>query len=104
VLTTAGGDQLYAHRDRVPYDATIARPAVWADAGELDEAVAVLRRLRITHVLFDKRELARLTAESRALASPAFQQACTPEYTDRWFQVCRIDFSRLAPSNRARGE
>lgn len=104
VLTTAGGDQLYAQRPRIPYDATIARSAVWAGAHELDEAVSTLRRLGITHVLFDGRELTRLAAESRAIASPAFQQACTPEYADGRFRVCRIDYSRLPPSSPARGE
>jgi hypothetical protein len=95
VLTTAGGDQLYARRSRMPHDATIARSAVWVGAQDLDPAVASLRRLGITHVLFDQRELSLMSAKSLVLASSRFQQACTPEYSDGRFRVCRIDYSRL---------
>jgi 4-amino-4-deoxy-L-arabinose transferase-like glycosyltransferase len=95
VLTTTGGDQFYARRARVPFDATIARPAVWSGAEELQTAVAALRRLGITHVLFDRRELSRLAAEARVSASTAFQHACTVEYEDSRFFVCRIEYGRL---------
>ena len=95
VLATAGGDQLYARRARVPHDATIARSAVWVGASELAAAAASLRRLGITHVLFDRRELAQMSDKSLVLASSGFQQACTPEYSDSRFSVCRIDFGRL---------
>ena len=95
VLTTTGGDQLYAHRSRIPYDAAIARPAVWVGAQELDGAADTLRRLGITHVLFDRRELSRLREDSLVLASPAFQQACTFEYADPRFCLCRVDYTRL---------
>jgi hypothetical protein len=95
VLATAGGDQLYARRSRVPHDATIARSAVLVGAQDLDTAAATLRRLGITHVLFDQRELAQMNAESLVLASSRFQQACTPEYSDSRFSVCRIDYARL---------
>jgi hypothetical protein len=96
VLTTTGGDQLYARRARLPYDAAIARPAVWVSERDLVGAAAALRRLRITHVLFDRRELSRLSEDSLVLASPDFQQACTFEYSDSRFCLCRIDFSRLS--------
>ena len=95
VLTTAGGDQLYARRSRIPHDATIARSAVWVGAQDLDPAVASMRRLGITHVLFDQRELSQMSAKSLVLASSRFQQACTPEYSDGRFSVCRIDYGRL---------
>jgi 4-amino-4-deoxy-L-arabinose transferase-like glycosyltransferase len=96
VLTFSEGDLLYGHRWRVSHYATMARPAVW-DAGETDTAAATkaLRRLRITHVLFDRRELAPQGAGSLALASPAFQQACVSEFDDGRYWVCRVDYSRL---------
>jgi hypothetical protein len=95
VLTTSGGDQFYARRARVPFDATMARAAVWSGTEELATAVTALRRLGITHVLFDRRELSRLRAEARVPASPAFQRACITEYEDGRFFVCRIDYGSL---------
>jgi dolichyl-phosphate-mannose-protein mannosyltransferase len=95
VLTTVGGDQLYAHRPRIPYDAAIARSGVWVGKQELGRAADALHRLGITHVLFDRRELSRLNDDWLVLASPAFQQACTVEYSDRRFFVCRVDYTRL---------
>ena len=95
VLTTTGGDQLYAQRARVPFDATIARPAVWRSADELDAAVAALRGLGITHVLFDRRDLVTLREDGRVLASAAFQDGCAPEYSDNRFVLCGIDYGRF---------
>jgi hypothetical protein len=95
VLTTTGGDQLYAQRARVPFDATIARPAVWRGPDELDAAVASLRGLGITHVLFDRRDLVVLREDGRVLASAAFQAACAPEYADNRFVLCGIDYGRF---------
>jgi hypothetical protein len=104
ILTTTGGDQLYSERARLAYDATLARPAVWVSVAELDAATAAQRRLGITHVLFDRRELSRLTPDATVLASQPFQQACTTEYSDRRFVLCRIDYSRLPSPGSARGE
>jgi hypothetical protein len=101
VLTTTGGDQLYAQRARVPFEATIARPAVWRDEDELDAAVTALRGLGITHVLFDRRELVLLREDRRVLASAAFQEACAPEYTDSRFVLCRVDYGRFSVFNAA---
>ena len=95
VLTFAGGDHFYARRRRVSYDSTIARPAVGVTAGSTGAAVAALRALGITHVLFDRRELVRLNAGNLAIGSPAIQQACTVVYEDRQVWVCRLDYSRL---------
>jgi hypothetical protein len=77
VLTFAGGDQFYAERRRLSYDATMARRAVFVPPAELPRAAAALRQLGITHVLFDRRELARLDGTTLALGSAAFEQACT---------------------------
>ena len=104
ILTTSGGDQLYSERARLAYDATIARSAVWVNVADLDAATAAQRRLGITHVLFDRRELARLTPDTTVLASQPFQQACTTEYSDRRFVLCRIDYSRLPSPGSTRAE
>ena len=93
VLTFAGGDQFYARRRRIPHDATMARPAVSVTRDHVGEAIAGLRALGITHVLFDRDELARLDAYQLAIASPAFQQACAVVYEDRRMWVCRLDYS-----------
>ena len=95
VLTFAGGDHFYARRLRIPHDSTMARPAVRPAREHVGDAVAALRALGVTHVLFDRDELARLDAYQLAIASPAVQQACTVVYEDRRMWVCRLDYSRL---------
>jgi 4-amino-4-deoxy-L-arabinose transferase-like glycosyltransferase len=95
VLAFVGGDQFYAERRRLSYDATMARPAVSVRAADLPRAAAALRDLGITHVLFDRRELQRLDGATLALGSAAFEQACTREFDDRRFWVCRVDYQRL---------
>jgi hypothetical protein len=105
VLTFSGGDQLYADRPRIPADATMARAAVWdATAQHVDDSVAALRRLRITHVLFDRRELAGVKAGALAIASPRLQQACISEYDNRRYWLCRLDYTRLDSIRRGAGE
>ncbi len=94
VLTFTGGDRLYARRRLLPYDATMARPAVGPSAGESRLAIAALRHLGITHVLFDRRELARMEADKLAIGSAAVQRLCVPEYEDRRFWLCRLDYPR----------
>ena len=96
VLTFAGGDQFYARRRRISYDATIARPAVGVARDDVGAAAAGLRALRITHVLFKRDQLVRLDAYKLAIASPAIQQACAVVYEDRRAWVCRLDYSRLS--------
>ncbi len=95
VLAFSGGDQLYAGRPRLSYDATVARGAVWGtDARDAHAAVAALRSLKVTHVLFDRRQLAG-AAGALAIASPRLLQACMPEYDDGRYWVCRLDYERL---------
>ena len=96
ILTFTEGDHLYSHRWRVSHYATMARPAVWDAAGaDTGSAAEALRALRITHILFDRRELLPERAGSLALASAAFQQACVSEFDDGRHWVCRVDYSRL---------
>ena len=96
VLTFAGGDQFYARRRRISHDSTMARPAVGVARDNVDAAVTGLRALGITHILFDRDELARLDAYQLAIASPAIQQACAVVYKDRRAWVCRLDYPRLS--------
>ena len=96
VLTFAGGDQFYARRRRISHDSTMARPAVGVARDNVGAAVTGLRALGITHILFDRDELARLDAYQLAIASPAIQQACAVVYKDRRAWVCRLDYSRLS--------
>jgi 4-amino-4-deoxy-L-arabinose transferase-like glycosyltransferase len=96
ILTFTEGDHLYSHRWRVSHYATMARAAVWDAAGaDTISAAEALRALRITHILFDRRELLPERAGSLALASAAFQQACVSEFDDGRHWVCRVDYSRL---------
>ena len=96
ILTFTEGDHLYSHRWRVSHYATMARPAVWDAAGsDTLSAAEALRALRITHILFDRRELLPDRAGSLALASAAFQQACVSKFDDGRHWVCRLDYSRL---------
>ena len=99
VLAFSGGDHFYTQRRRIAHDATVARPAVWgAPAAHISEGVEALRRLGLTHILYDRRELARPETAGLAIASPAVQQACVPEYDDGRYWVCRLDYSRLPQS------
>ena len=92
VLAFSGGDQFYASRFRISFDATIARDAVWGGGPQSEaDAVSHLRRLGITHVLFDRRPLITANAELLAILSPQVQQACVPEYDDGRYWVCRLD-------------
>jgi hypothetical protein len=95
VLTFVGGDQFYARRPRIPYDSTIARPAVSVGSDRAPAAIDAMRRLGITHLLFDRRELDRLHAETLAIGSPAIQRACVVVYEDRRVWVCELDYRRL---------
>jgi hypothetical protein len=55
-----------------------------------------LRRLGITHVLFDRRALPPANADRLSIWSPQVQQACVPEYDDGRYWLCRLDYGRLA--------
>jgi 4-amino-4-deoxy-L-arabinose transferase-like glycosyltransferase len=95
ILSFSGGDQLYAARPQLSYDATIARAAVWGGPEHDAHAAAdALRRLSISHVLFDRRELATL-ATPPVIATRDIDRACTSEYDDRRYWLCRLDYGRL---------
>ncbi len=78
VLTFEGGDHFYAERARLLSDATAAHPAVWgAMPGKEEETRAALRRLGITHILFDKNQMASGEPGQIAIGQRSFQE--------RWF-------------------
>ena len=59
VLTFSGGDQLYSQRERLWSDATAAYPMTWrAFSGQESDVLHAAQRLGISHVLFDKRQIA----------------------------------------------
>ncbi len=89
ILTFSGGDHLYSERRRLWSDATLARPAVWhAPDGSEAQALSALRRLGVTHLLFDKRQLASLPADTLAIAQTSFlAQWGRLEYEDNYYSL-----------------
>jgi hypothetical protein len=61
-----------------------------------------LRRLGITHVLFDRREPAGVHAAALSISSPQMQRACLQEYDDGRYRVCRLDYAELPGPQRRR--
>jgi hypothetical protein len=72
VLTFSGGDQFYSQRQRLSSDAWLAHAATWgALHGQEQLAVQELRRLGVTHLLFDKRLIEQHELDDLALTDPA---------------------------------
>ena len=92
VLTFSEGDNLYGERERLWAYAVVARPAVWGSSvGEERQALQALRRQRITHILFDKADLAALPQGSVAIAGEDFRRMwLVLEYEDRNTGLYRI--------------
>jgi hypothetical protein len=92
VLTFSGGDHLYSRTDRLWSDSPVARAATWgALAGEEARARAALSTLRVTHVLFDKRQFEDPSFRALAIGSAAMRACClTPVYDDGRFAVYRV--------------
>jgi hypothetical protein len=73
VLTFTGGDNLYSMRPRLWANSVVARPATWgAPPGADVAALRTLRRLRVTHILFDKIDLRTTGAHAFAIAQSSF--------------------------------
>jgi hypothetical protein len=92
ILTFSGGDQLYSTRPRIWSDSTRARPATWGSAaGDEDEALAAMRSLGITHVLFDRRMMEDGSVPALAIGSEAMHRCCLIlEYEDARFALYRV--------------
>jgi hypothetical protein len=77
VLTFFSGDQLYGTRPRLWSDATLAVDVTWgALAGDEPRMLAAAARHRVTHVLFDRRQLGDDEFKRLAIASPRTRQCC----------------------------
>jgi 4-amino-4-deoxy-L-arabinose transferase-like glycosyltransferase len=95
VLTMSGGDQLYARRARVPYDANLVRTAVWA-APTVADAARELRRLSITYVLVPKPILWTPDLDSSVLLPLANRrQVLDLVHEDFWYEVYRVRVEKM---------
>ncbi|MBX3001864.1 MAG: glycosyltransferase family 39 protein [Caldilineaceae bacterium] len=92
ILTFSSGDHFYSERKRLSDDSTMARPVTWgAPQGKEDQALATLQRMGISHILFDKRLLARYRADTFAIAGSDFiDQWYVLEYEDHRFVLYRL--------------
>ncbi len=101
VLTFSGGDQLYSRRRRVPHDTVLARAAVWNPAdSDIETVGSALKRLQVTHILYDARAFRREPLARLAIASPRFRHACVVEHADGRFILCRVDYEQLGAVSR----
>ena len=92
ILTFTAGDNYYSDRERLWAHTVVARPAVWgAPVGAERQALQELLRLRITHIMFDKEELAKLPRGGIAVAGENFRRNWLfLEYEDRHVEFYRI--------------
>jgi hypothetical protein len=92
ILTFSGGDHYYAERRRLWSDATAARPLTWAAMAGSEETVREdLKRSGVTHVLFDRRQLASGGAKELAITSDRMRHCCLkPVYTDERFELHEV--------------
>lgn len=92
ILTFSGGDHFYSHRQRLASDATMARDAVWVpQRGEENLVLEQMKILGITHILFDKRQIADLEAWNLAIIQPeTISRWYVQEYEDTSFILYRL--------------
>jgi hypothetical protein len=91
VLTFSGGDHFYSERERMWSDATIAYPATWsASRGQEGQALQALYKLGISHVLFDKQQIATLEPDALAIAQPSVLATWHLEYEDSRFALYQL--------------
>lgn len=92
ILTFSGGDHLYSAHERLWSDATSARPMTWgAASGHEGDVVRTANRVGITHVLFDKRQIADGLLANLAIASEKMRTCClTPVWEDSRFELDRL--------------
>jgi hypothetical protein len=92
ILTFSGGDHFYSHRQRISSEATIAFHAVWVpQRGEEYRLLEQMNLLGITHILFDKRQIADLEAWNLAIVQPeVISKWYVKEYEDATFVLYRL--------------
>jgi 4-amino-4-deoxy-L-arabinose transferase-like glycosyltransferase len=102
ILTFSGGDHYYAERRRLWSDATAARTMTWAALAGTEAAVwEQLIRSGVTHVLFDRRQLAGDGAKDLAITSDGMRRCCLkPIYADERFELHEVSGS---PADDASG-
>ena len=93
VLTFSGGDQLYSQRERLWSDATAAYSMTWsAFSGQESEVLRSAKRLGISHVLFDKRQIAAGTLANLAIRSEDMRTCClTLIWQDDGYELYRLE-------------
>lgn len=92
ILTFRGGDHFYSYRQRIPADATIARPAVWIPQRNQEaQLLEQLSRLGITHILFDKGGTPELVENNLAILQPEMiSKWYAKKYEDENFLLYRL--------------
>jgi hypothetical protein len=92
ILTFSGGDHFYSHRQRLSSDSTMAHDAVWVpQRGEEHLMLEQMKALGITHILFDKRQIADLEAWNLAIIQPEVISGWyVREYEDSMFILYRL--------------
>ena len=92
ILTFSGEDHLYSHRPRLSNTAPVANTATWGTpAGEECTALAAVRGLGVTHVLFDKRQLDDGSVRALAIGSDAMLACCLLlEWEDQRLALYRV--------------
>jgi len=93
ILTFSGGDQLYSERDRLSSEATAAYPMTWSAAsGQESDVLRAARRLGVSHVLFDKRQIADGTLANLAIRSEKMRTCClTLIWEDSGWELYRLE-------------
>ena len=93
ILTFSGGDQLYSQRQRIWSDAAAALPMTWAaSAGHEKEVWQAAERLGISHVLFDKKQIADGTVANLAIRSEQMRTCClTLIWQDSGYELYRFE-------------
>jgi hypothetical protein len=92
ILTFSGGDHFYSHRQRLSSDSTMAHDAVWVpQRGEENLMLEQMKALGITHILFDKRQIADLEAWNLAIIQPEIISGWyVRDYEDTSFILYRL--------------
>lgn len=90
ILTFSGGDHFYSDRSRIWANATIARPVVWASHPDVQENLIHARRLGITHLLADKKNVRPGQDNIPVLDAVIVRNFYENLYEDNHFAVYRI--------------
>lgn len=95
ILTFSAGDHLYSRRQRIWSDASAAFPMTWsAPLGHEAAVREVAKRLGVSHVLFDKKQIADGTIAHLAIRSDPMRTCClTLIWQDAGYELYRLETS-----------